>query len=80
MERHRQCRNHVRCHRRHDSFADCGLQVQVLLADSRMAFPVIADASVPLFIHLLDSRFEKIQFTSGLHQPGNYHVEFRSHR
>ena len=77
---HRQCWNYVGCHRGHDSFAYCGLQNEVLLANKRLVILVLTYAFVPILLYLLNSCPETVQFTSGLYQFSHYHVEFWSHR
>lgn len=51
-------------------FHHIGLQVQMLLADLRLAVRVVLDAALPLLLHLPGGAAEDLQPATGLHHSG----------
>ena len=75
-----QCWNPPWRDRRHDRLADHRLQVQLLLADSWLALPVLPHAPVLVLVHLPHPRVANVQLAPGLHQLDHHHVELRGCR
>ena len=75
MERNCQCRNSSWSNRNNDLLTHFGIQIQMLLAYSWMAFYVFAYAPVPVFVYLPQQTTGNLQQTTGLHQPCIFYVE-----
>jgi len=53
-----------------NNFHSTGVQVQMLLADLRLALRVILDAALPILFHLPGRAVEDLQPATGLHHSG----------